>query len=86
MKTHKTMNTNLQWKEAVKAAIAREFEVEEDCLLPENSLAETLDLDSLSLLDLVKVTEDATGVKIQGTDVKNIRTFSDLYDYLEARL
>ena len=50
-------------KETLINAIAEEFEVEAGAITPEAPIKETLDLDSLSLLDLITVVERETGVK-----------------------
>ena len=63
--------------------LASEFEVEESTITPEATIYETLDLDSLSLVDLVALIDDEFGVKIPTKDVKTIRTFEDLYNYIE---
>ncbi|MCR5003795.1 MAG: acyl carrier protein [Bacteroidales bacterium] len=68
----------------VNAALAEEFEVEESVLAPEANIKETLELDSLSLVDLVALIESNFGVKIAGSELVKIQTFQALYDYLEA--
>lgn len=69
--------------ESLNAAIAEEFEIEVSDITPEASIKETLELDSLSLLDLVAVVEKVTGIKVNGTDLNQIRSFGDLYAFLE---
>ena len=70
-------------KEKLINAIAEEFEIEVSAITPDANLKETLELDSLSLLDLVSVVSDVTGCKVKGTDVSHIATFGDLYAYIE---
>lgn len=72
--------------EKINAALADEFEVEESVITPEASIKETLELDSLSLVDLVALIESNFGIKIQGTEVAHIKTFSALYDFVFDRL
>jgi acyl carrier protein len=69
-------------KENLNLAIAEEFEIEVTDITPEAPIKETLDLDSLSLLDLVAVVERETGVKLSGTEAVKLVTFQALYDYL----
>jgi len=69
-------------KESLNLAIAEEFEVEVTDITPEAPIKETLDLDSLSLLDLVAVVERETGVKLNGTEAVKLLTFQALYDHL----
>ena len=68
--------------EKINAAVADEFEKEIEEMKPEASLKETLELDSLSLVDLVALIEEETGVKIKNDEVKTIKTFEDLYSYV----
>lgn len=69
--------------DTLNAAIAEEFEIETSAITPEASIKETLELDSLSLLDLVAVVEKVTGTKVKGTDLNQIQSFGDLYAFLE---
>lgn len=72
--------------EQVNALLAEEFEVEVETLLPEANVKETLNLDSLSLVDLVALMQQKYKVKIPVTELRNIRTFNNLYDYIESHL
>ena len=72
--------------EKINAALADEFEVEESVITPEAPIKETLELDSLSLVDLVALIESNFGIKIQGTEVAHITTFAALYDFVFDRL
>ena len=69
----------------VNAALAEEFEIEEDVITPDADIKDTLELDSLSLVDLVALIEGNFGVKIQGSDMTSIKTFEALYDYLAEK-
>lgn len=69
-------------KESLNQAIAEEFEIEVSDITPDAPIKETLDLDSLSLLDLVAVVEGETGIKLSGTEAVKLVTFQALYDYL----
>jgi acyl carrier protein len=68
--------------EALRNAISEEFEIDLEKLTPEATIKETLDLDSLSLVDLIAVIEAESGVKLKGTDVTHIITFEALYDFI----
>lgn len=72
--------------EKINAALADEFEVDEAVITPEAPIKETLELDSLSLVDLVALIESNFGIKIQGTEVSHIKTFAALYDFVFDRL
>lgn len=70
----------------INSALADEFEVEESVITPDAPIKETLELDSLSLVDLVALIESNFGIKIEGTQVSSIRTFEALYDFVYERL
>ena len=54
-----------------------EFELEEDQLVPEASLKETLEIDSLDYVDLVVIIEKNFGFKVKGEDFATIKTLQD---------
>ncbi len=66
--------------------LAEEFEVEQEVIEPEANIKETLDLDSLSLVDMVALIEETFGVKIKGTEITSIKTFGQLYDFVYERM
>lgn len=70
----------------LRAAIAEEFELEEKDIAPDAPIKETLDLDSLSLVDLIALIEVQTGVKLKGVEVTHILTFEALYDFVYERM
>ena len=70
----------------VNSLLAEEFEVEATSFLPDANVKDTLDLDSLSLVDLVALVQQTYKVKIPVTELRSIQTFNDLYDYIESHL
>ena len=70
----------------VNSVLAEEFEVEESVITPDANIKETLQLDSLSLVDMVALIENTFGVKIVGSDMPKIQTFGIHYDYLAERM
>ena len=66
--------------------LSEEFEVNRDLILPENSLKDTLDLDSLDYVDLVVLIEENLNIKITGEDFKEIDTFGDFYKLIQKKL
>ena len=72
--------------EKINSALSDEFEVEESVITPEAPIKETLELDSLSLVDLVALIESNFGIKIAGSEVSNIKTFASLYDFVFDRM
>ena len=70
----------------VKAEIVEEYEVEESVITPDAPIYQTLELDSLSLVDLISIVQVKFGVLIPKNEIASIKTFNDLYDYIEARV
>jgi acyl carrier protein len=75
--------TNDKIIERTNAAIAEEFELNMDDLVPSASFKDDLGLDSLDAVDMVIVLEQEFGIKI-GKDPKilKIRQLSDLHSYV----
>lgn len=69
----------------INTALAEEFEIDQSVITPDADIKETLELDSLSLVDLVALIENDFGVKIKGSEMAEVRTFAALYDYVAAR-
>lgn len=72
--------------EKVNTALAEEFEKEITDITPDANIKETLELDSLSLVDMVALIEAEFGVKIKSQEIGGIKTFAELYDFLEERV
>ena len=70
----------------VKEVLAEDFEVEQDVMTDDANIKDTLELDSLSLVDLVAVIEHTFKVKIPAADLPTVKTFAQLYDYIESHL
>ena len=70
----------------VNEMLAEEFEVEQSSLLPDAKLKETLNLDSLSFVDLIALIQQTYDINIPVEDLPKVKTFNDLYDYIESRL
>ena len=49
---------------------------------PDKSFVDDLDIDSLSMVEVVMACEDKWGVKIPDSEVKNLRTVGDAVDYI----
>ena len=67
----------------VNSLLAEEFEIEESEFAPDANLKETLNLDSINLVDLIALVQFTYKITIPVEDLKKILTFSDLYDYIE---
>ena len=46
---------------------------------------ESLDIDSLDLAELAQIVEDEHGVKIEGDDMKDIKTVGDAIDFITKK-
>lgn len=68
--------------DALRAAIAAEFELDESELALDASIKDTLELDSLNLVDLIVLIEKVTGVKPKGMEIIKIETFQAMYDFV----
>ena len=51
---------------------------------PDKSFVDDLDVDSLSMVEVVMASEDKWGVKIPDEEVKNLKTVGDAVAYIEA--
>ena len=69
----------------INETLAEEFEVEVSDITPEANIKETLQLDSLSLVDMVALIESEFGVKIKGAEMVQVQTFQALYDFIAER-
>ena len=50
---------------------------------PDASFVDDLDIDSLSMVEVIMAAEDKWGVKIPDSEVKNLRTVADAVAYIE---
>ncbi len=51
---------------------------------PDKSFVDDLDIDSLSMVEVVMAAEDKWGVKIPDSEVKNLKTVGDAVNYIDA--
>ena len=61
-----------------------ELGTERDDLSREATL-ESLDIDSLDLVELAQIVEDEYGVELKGDDVKDVKTVGDVIDLVVAK-
>ncbi len=71
--------------EKVKEIIVELLEVEPESVTPEASFKETLEADSLDLVELLMAFEDEFGAPIPDEDVKQILTVGNAVDYIKKR-
>ena len=72
--------------EKVIVTLSEEFNVEKELITPDAYIYETLQMDSLDITDLTAVVQFTFREKIPIRDMPRIRTFSDLYDYIESHI
>lgn len=77
MKTRETIIAEINPK------MAEEFEIEESAITPDAPIFETLELDSISLIDLISIVQVNFGIKMSKDELPKIKTFGNLYDYIE---
>ncbi len=78
------MKTRAQIISEINAKMAEVFEIEESVITPDATIADALELDSISLVDLVSIVHQDYGIKISKEDLTQIVTFNNLYDYIET--
>ena len=72
--------------EQVNNLLSEEFEIEQSEFAPDAVLKETLQLDSINLVDLVALVQYTYKITIPAEDLPKMKTFNDLYDYIEQHL
>ncbi len=70
----------------IRTTLAEEFEVDIEVIQPDAPLMQTLELDSLDLVDMVVLVEQNFGFNITGQDFVGIKTFQDFYDLVITRM
>ena len=55
-----------------------------DDVQPDKSFVEDLDVDSLSMVEVVVAAEEKFGVKIPDNEVQNLKTVGDAVSYIES--
>jgi acyl carrier protein len=66
--------------------LQEEFEVDSSRITPSADLKATLELDSLDYIDLVVVMEKNLHIKVDPSDLVDIHSMQDLYDYVTAKM
>ena len=72
--------------EKVKAILSEQFDVEEDSITAETTLADDLGADSLDVVDLLMSIEDEFEVEIPDEEIERIRTVGELVSYIEENM
>ena len=72
--------------EKVKAILSEQFDVEEDSITADTSIAEDLGADSLDVVDLLISLEDEFEIEIPDEEIENIKTVGELVKYIEGNM
>lgn len=71
--------------EKINAILIDEFEIEPEQIVPEENMLETLEIDSLDLVDIVVLIEKHFGFKVVTEEMSDINTLNDFYDYVTEK-
>ena len=72
--------------EIVNDFLVEEIEIDEAKIALEAGLKDDLGIDSLDFVDIVVIVEKKFGFKIKAEEMVNVKTLSQFYDYIEAKL
>lgn len=70
----------------IKEIIATQFNVDEDEISQETSFKDTLNADSLDLVELIMALEDEFGLEVEDDEVDAIKTVGDAVEYITTAL
>lgn len=70
----------------INEQLSEEFEIDIEQIQPDAPLMQTLELDSLDLVDMVVLIERNFGFTPKAQDFVGIKTFQDFYNFIEARI
>ncbi|MDR2917781.1 MAG: phosphopantetheine-binding protein [Tannerella sp.] len=73
---------NTELIDKINNELANEFEIDVEQIKAEASLIETLELDSLALVDIVVLLEQKFKISIKSEDFIGIKTFQDFYNLI----
>ncbi|NLY85231.1 MAG: acyl carrier protein [Tissierellia bacterium] len=72
--------------EKVREIIATQFNIDEDEITMDTAFRDTLNADSLDLVELVMALEDEFGLEIEDEDMEGIKTVGDAIEYINKAL
>ncbi len=70
----------------INEKLSEEFEIDIELIQPDAPLMQTLELDSLDLVDMVVLVEHNFGFTLKAQDFVGIKTFQDFYDFIDSRV
>ncbi len=72
--------------EKVNDFLIEELEIDKEKIFPEAHLKEDIGIDSLDYIDIVVIVHRVFGFKIQSSELKDVKTLNDFYDYIESKV
>ena len=69
--------------EKVKAILSEQFDVEEDSITAETTLADDLGADSLDVVELMMDLEEQFGITISDEEAMKLSTIGDIVKYID---
>lgn len=70
--------------ERVRDIIVKQLEVSEEAVTMDTSFTDDLDVDSLTLIELIADFEDEFNIEIEEDKLGDMKTVKDVVDYLES--
>lgn len=77
---------SIELVQKINEKLSEEFEIELDLIQPDAHLMQTLELDSLDLVDMVVLVEHNFGFTLKAQDFAGIKTFQNFYDFIDSRV
>ena len=77
------MSTRDEIRDGLAEILEEIADVQPDDVADDKSFQDDLDVDSLSMVEVVVAAEERFGVKIPDDDVQNLRTVGDAVSYIE---
>ncbi len=78
--------TNEKIIEKIRTTLAEEFEIDVELIQPDAPLMQTLELDSLDLVDMVVLIDRNFGFTVTAKDFAGIKTFQDFYNLVISHI
>ena len=72
--------------EKVRDILAEQFDVDKEEITENTDIQQDLGADSLDVVDLIMSIEDEFDFEIPDDQIENIRTVSDLVDFIESKV
>lgn len=66
----------------IKGIIAVQFNINEEEITKDTSFKDTLNADSLDLVELIMAFEDEFGLEVEDEEMENIKTVGDAVEYI----